>query len=236
MYGCMSYLRFVQLLKKGLPTRQAWTKISLVSAQVVLMTELTDFEPLAKRLKVGDRSPTSPSASLKGSLLCSKKKDNSTVDEEKGQNNTEIKMDTQPKTGAGGLRRVKTNASHQKVGPRQQQKFRATLDQWLVKPRKTQNTEEVCQIEDVVEMTDDSAFQSTSAQSQDKHTVSDTDEETQPLTPQDLDEDEPVSPGSKGSAETEPIQTLPTSDGGLDKEEMEICAASSEAVPNTVRK
>lgn len=142
-------------------------------------------------------------------------------------------MDTQPKTGAGGLRRVKTNVSHQKVGPRLQQKLITTLDRWLEKPKKTQNTEEVCQTEDVVEMTEDSAFQSTSARSQDcqvteKHTVSDTDEETQPLTPQDLDEDDPVSPTSKGPAETGLMHTLPADDGGSDKEEMETCAASSE--------
>lgn len=142
-------------------------------------------------------------------------------------------MDTQPKTAAGGLRRVKTNASHQKVLPRLQQKLINTLDQWLVKPTKTQNTEEVCQMEDVSEITDDSAFQSTSAQSQERqnaeiHTVSDTDEETQPLTPQDLEEDDPVSLVSKGSAETELVETLPADDGGSENEEIEICAASSE--------
>lgn len=126
-------------------------------------------------------------------------------------------MDTQPKTGAGGLRRVKTNVSHQKVGPRLQQKLITTLDRWLEKPKKTQNTEEVCQTEDVVEMTEDSASQSTSARSQEaeKHTVSDTDEETQLLTPQDLDEDDPVSPTSKGPAETGLVHTLPADDGGL---------------------
>ncbi|XP_022599252.1 poly(ADP-ribose) glycohydrolase-like [Seriola dumerili] len=227
-------LRFAQLLKRGLPKRQVWTKTSLlVSAQIVLMTELTDFEPLAKRFRVGNRAPTSPSSSLQGPSSCSKRRDNDTVNEEKGQNNTEMKMDIQPKTGAGGLRRVKTNVSHQKISPRQQQKLRNTLDQWLVKPRKNPNTDEVCQTQDEAETADDSAFQSTSAHSLDfqnaeKPTVSDMDEETQPLTPQDLEEDNPVSPSSKDSAGSGFMLTLSSNDGGLEKEEMETCAANSE--------
>ncbi|GLD62818.1 poly(ADP-ribose) glycohydrolase-like isoform X1 [Lates japonicus] len=64
-------LKLAQSLKKGLPSRQVWTTTSLVvSAQVVLMTELTDFEPLAKRFRVGTNAPTSPSSSCRGPSLC----------------------------------------------------------------------------------------------------------------------------------------------------------------------
>ncbi|XP_071319586.1 poly(ADP-ribose) glycohydrolase-like isoform X2 [Trachinotus anak] len=220
-YRIIQPILFAQVLKKGLPRRNVWTKTSLVvSAQVVLMTELADFEPLAKRLRVGTNAPTSPSSSLQGPFLCTKSRDDETVDEEKRQNNTGMKMDIQPKTEAGGLRRVKANISHQRIGHRQQQKFRNTLDQWLVKPRKNPNTDEVCCTQDEVEITDDSGFQSTSAESLDcqnseKPTVSDMDEETQPLTPQDLEEENPVSAASKDSAGSGLLQKLSHNDGTL---------------------
>ena len=142
-------------------------------------------------------------------------------------------MDTQPKTAADGLRRVKTNVSHQRIGPRQQQKFRNTLEQWLIKPRKNPHTAEVCQIQDDVEITDDSGAQSSSAQSLDcqnagKTSVSDTDEETQPLTPQNLEGDNPISPSSEDSADSGLMQTLSGNDGGLEKQEMETSSARSE--------
>ncbi|XP_029311913.1 poly(ADP-ribose) glycohydrolase isoform X2 [Cottoperca gobio] len=58
-------------------------------------------------------------------------------------------------------------------------------------------------------MADDSSFQSTSAQvlactNAEKPDISDSDEETQPLTPQDLDEDNPVSPAFEDFAENKP--------------------------------
>uniref|UniRef100_A0A8D2ZLQ1 poly(ADP-ribose) glycohydrolase n=1 Tax=Scophthalmus maximus TaxID=52904 RepID=A0A8D2ZLQ1_SCOMX len=136
-----------------------------------------------------------------------------------------MKTDLQPKTADGGLRRAKQNAPHQRLGPGQQQKLVNTLEEWLVKPTNNPNTPGVCQTED--DDDDDGAFQSTSAQfvhCQDagKPTDSDMDEETQPLTPQDLEEDSPVSPASEHSAVSGPTQTLRRNDDGLEEREMEM--------------
>uniref|UniRef100_A0A8C4NXL5 poly(ADP-ribose) glycohydrolase n=1 Tax=Dicentrarchus labrax TaxID=13489 RepID=A0A8C4NXL5_DICLA len=247
-------------------------KIKLcVAFSLCRMTALTDFEPLAKRLKVDIKAPTSPSSSVKGNLVkCNfsgsvyaeqvigfillypppfvkqyilfyssvsilgiQSRDNETVDQERRKNNTETKMNIRPKTGADVLRGVKTKSYHQRTGPRQQHKFRNTLERWLVKPSKNPNTAEVCQTQEDVEMTDDGDFQSTSAQSLDcqnaeKPALSDSDEETQPMTPQDLDEDNPVSPASKDSAGSGLMQTLHNNYDGLEKQEMETCSASTE--------
>lgn len=107
-------------------------------------------------------------------------------------------MDIRPKTEGNGLRDVKTKGYGQRIGPRQKQKFRNTLEQWLVKPSKKTRTAEVCQTHEDVEMTDDCDSQSTSAQCLDcqNPTLSNSDEETQPLTPHDLDENSPVSQAS----------------------------------------
>lgn len=136
--------------------------------------------------------------------LSSQSRDNETVDQERRQN-TETKMDIRPKTGADGLRGVKTKGYHQSIGPRQKQKFRNTLERWLVKPSKNPSTADVGQTQEDVEMTDDCDFQSTSAQSLDcrKPTLSDSDEETQPLTPQDMDEYNPESLASKEKQDME---------------------------------
>lgn len=120
------------------------------------------------------------------------------------------KMDIQPKTGTDGLRGVKAKVYHQRIGPKQKQKFRNTLERWLVKPSKNQSTAEACQTQQDEEMTDDSDFQSTSAQSLDCQNtiVPDSDEETQPLTPQELDECIPVSLASK---ERQDMEASPSS-------------------------
>lgn len=233
------FLRLAHLLKKGLPTKEVWTRANnasiLVSAQVVLMTALTDFEPLAKRLRVDISAPTSPPSSSQVSSLCIQSRDNDTVDQERRQNNTDTKMDIWPKTGADRLRGVKTKGCHQRIGPRPQQKFRSTLERWLVKPQKS--TAEVCQTQEDVEMAHDSAFQSTSAQVQDrqnaeKPAVSDSDEETQPLTPQDLDEYNPVSPASKDPAGSGLTQPPSHNYDGLEKEEMETDSSESSVKHN----
>ncbi|XP_035517750.1 poly(ADP-ribose) glycohydrolase-like isoform X1 [Morone saxatilis] len=229
-------LRFAHLLKKGLPRKQVWTKPKntsfVVSAQVVLMTALTDFEPLAKRLKVDIKAPTSPSSSVKVSILGIQSRDNETVGQERRTNNTETKMNIQPKTG-DVLRGVKTKGYRQRIGPKQQHKFRNTLERWLVKPSKNPNAAEVCQTQEDVQMADDGDFQSTSAQSlhcqdAEKPALSDSDEETQPMTPQALDEDNPASPASKDSAGSGLMQTLHNNYDGLEKQEMETCSASTE--------
>uniref|UniRef100_A0A3Q3WZK9 poly(ADP-ribose) glycohydrolase n=1 Tax=Mola mola TaxID=94237 RepID=A0A3Q3WZK9_MOLML len=195
------------------------------------MTALTDFEPLSKRLGVETSARTSSSSSLKGNLagchfsvtvhvisycfnlsvpflspvFSFQRRDNDTVDQERRQKNAEVKMDIQKKPGADGLRGVKTKTYHQRIGPRQKEKFRNSLKQWLVKPSKIQSAAEVCQIQEDVEMKGDSDFQSTSVQSLncEKPTLSDSDEATQPLAPQDLDEYNPVSQASKDKEEME---------------------------------
>ncbi|XP_071763903.2 poly(ADP-ribose) glycohydrolase [Centroberyx gerrardi] len=239
-------LRFVRLLKKGLPKKQLWTiqnqASSVVLTQVVLMTALTDFEPIAKRLRVETGAQISPLSSLKGPRLCSPSIDNVTMDQEKREHK-EKKMDMRPKTGAGGLRGVKTKVSHPRLGPRQQQKFRSTLDRWLVKPQKNINAAEVCRAQEDVEMADAGGFQGTSAQSLDAESqdhachvaeepaVIDLDEETQPLTPQDQEEDDPVSPASKDSAGSGLTQPVIGSDGGSEKQETERCSGGSKPNP-----
>ncbi|XP_053270156.1 poly(ADP-ribose) glycohydrolase isoform X1 [Pleuronectes platessa] len=224
--------RLSQLLNKGFPKRRVWTNASLVvSAQVLLMT---NFEPLAKRLKVGTDAPASPSSVFRDQSLCRKMQDNESVDdEETGVRNTEMKMDLQPKTGAGSLRSVKKNTSHQRMGPRQQQKFINTLEQWLVKPRKDSDTTEVRQTQDDVESTDDGGLESTSAQymecqNAELPTEFNMDEDTQLFTAQDLEEHSQVSPSSQDSAGSGLIHTLSCNDGGSETEELETCSASSE--------
>ena len=195
------------------------------------MTALTDFEPLSKRLKVETSARTPSSSSLKGnsagchfsvtvhvisycfnlsvlflsSVFSFQRRHNDTVDQEMRQKNAEAKMNIPKKTGADGLRGVKAKTYHQKTGPRQKEKLRNSLEQWLVKPSKIQSPAEVCQIQDDVEMAGDSDFQSTSVQSLncEKPTLSDSDEATQPLAPQDLDEYNPVSQASKDKEEME---------------------------------
>lgn len=233
-------LRFAhQTLKKGLSKKQVWTKPTIfsfvVTAQVVLMAELTEFEPLAKRLRVETSASASPPSSLQAPCLSSNSIDNEAVDQEKRQKNTEPKMDIRPKAGAGGLQGVKKKTFQQKH-KQHKQRFRNSLEEWLVKPRKDPSTAEVCQSQYDANMTDGGGFQSTSAQSLDcqnveKFTVSDMneeEEETQPLTPQDLEEDQPLSPASKDSAGIGHKHTLLLSDDELEKQEMERNSAISE--------
>uniref|UniRef100_A0A668V9A4 poly(ADP-ribose) glycohydrolase n=1 Tax=Oreochromis aureus TaxID=47969 RepID=A0A668V9A4_OREAU len=150
------------------------------------------------------------------------------------ENKTETKVAIRPKTSrAGDLRGVKMKGRLQRIGPRQQQKFRNTLERWLIKPVETSSTGDVCQTQNDEEMMDDDGFQSTSAQSLDSKEaeilfVTDTDEETQPLTPTDLDQDPPVSPASKDSAGSDLTPTLLQSDGDLEKTKMDTCPSTSD--------
>lgn len=95
-------------------------------------------------------------------------------------------MDLRPKSGVDGLRGVKRKSSFQRIGPQQKYNVRNTLEQWLVKPSKATDQAEMSQTQEDVDMTD--ACQNTSAQPDycRKPDVSDSDEDTQPLTPQDL--------------------------------------------------
>ncbi|XP_008288650.1 poly(ADP-ribose) glycohydrolase isoform X2 [Stegastes partitus] len=196
------------------------------------MSALTDLEPLAKRLKVESNAPTSSSSSHEGPSQCSQSTGDETVDQGRRENKTEAKMDAQPKPREEGLGRVKIKGSLQRTGPRKQEQPKYSLERWLVKPAKNPSTADVCQIQEDVEMTDAGGVQSTSAQSADckiaEHPpVSDTDEETQPLTPQDLDPDYPVSPASQDSAGSEPTQTSSRNESGSEKQETETYPESS---------
>uniref|UniRef100_A0A3Q2W6T5 poly(ADP-ribose) glycohydrolase n=1 Tax=Haplochromis burtoni TaxID=8153 RepID=A0A3Q2W6T5_HAPBU len=150
------------------------------------------------------------------------------------ENKTERKVVIRPKTsGAGDLRGVKMKGRLQRIGPTQQQKFRNTLERWLIKPMETSSTGDVCQTQNDEEMMDDDGFQSTSAQSLESKEaeilfVTDTDEETQPLTPADLDQDPPVSPAAKDSAGSDLTPTLLQSDDDLETTKMDTCPATSD--------
>ncbi|KAM9837917.1 LOW QUALITY PROTEIN: poly(ADP-ribose) glycohydrolase [Aulostomus maculatus] len=218
LYGI---LRFAHLLKTRLSKKEVWTKrnntLLVVSAQVVLMSALTDFEPVTKRSRVKTSVLKSHSSSHQDSTLCIQINDKKAVNQEKRQNNTNSNMDIKPKTG-GGLRGVKTKASHHRIIPRQQQKFRNALESWLVKP--TQNiTAAVCQPqEEEVKMDDEDNAHSQSCQNADNFDAFDSDEETQRLTPQDLEEDNSVAPTSKHTH----------TDDGMDKQEMASGSGCSE--------
>lgn len=160
------------------------------------------------------------------------------MDQER-RDNKEQKIAARPKTGMGQLRGVKTKASHNRISPRKQ-KFRSTLERWLLKPKKIISPAEVSRAQEEVEMTDPGGSQCTSAQSRDTEghgqacqnsaepAVIDLDEETQPFTPQDLEEDNPVSPDSEDSTGTGDKQTVTHSDRESEKQEPGRCTGSSE--------
>lgn len=156
------------------------------------------------------------------------------ADQERMENTRETKAVIRlQRSGASDLQGVKMKGPLQRIGPRHQPKIRNTLERWLVKPVKSSSAAEVCQTKDDEEMTDDSGFQSTSVQSLDFKKAqmasgSDTDEETQPLTPEDLTQEPPVSPSAKDSAGSELKQELLHDDGGLGRTKTETCQASSE--------
>uniref|UniRef100_A0AAQ4RIG5 poly(ADP-ribose) glycohydrolase n=1 Tax=Gasterosteus aculeatus aculeatus TaxID=481459 RepID=A0AAQ4RIG5_GASAC len=229
------FLRFSHLLKKGLPTKQVWTKSNnasiVVSAQVVLMTALVDFEPSAKRLRVEISAQTSPSSSLRGPSSCIRSKDDDTLDQERRQNGT--KMDIRPKTGADSLRGVKTKGDRRRIGPSPQQKFKNTLHHWLVKPPPNPSTPEGCKTPEDVEMAGDCSFQGTSAPLLDGGNaenvlLSDAEEKDQPASPEYLAEDEPVSPASEDSEGGRGrMQTQSHSYGGWGKKEADTRSEGS---------
>lgn len=119
-------------------------------------------------------------------------------------------MDMQSKTGEKGLRGVKTK-TYQRTGCTQRQKIKNTLQQWLVTPSKTINTVGMSDTPEDPNMANDGSFQGTSDQSMDYQisALSDSEEETQPLTPEDLDEWSPV----KCSKEQQEVEANPTRSG-----------------------
>lgn len=130
-------------------------------------------------------------------------KENDTIDEDR-RRNTETEMDMQRKTEAKGLRGVKTK-THQRTDCTHRQKFN-TLQQWLVKPSKKTNRGEMYDAQEDPDTPDACDLQSTSDQTYyQKSALSDSDEETQPLTPQDLDECSPVANSKEQDGEENPI-------------------------------
>lgn len=171
--------KVVQLLRKEVARNHIWINrkniSSVVPVPVILMTTLTDFEPLAKKLKADTNNSRSPTSSSPNQDIYS----NGAV------NTTDDPMDLKPKNGNSSLLGgVKQKELHRK----QPKKLKNTLDRWLVKPQKTTSPEEN---QDDVEMIENSAVQSSMnekavGRNSEEDMVSD-DEETQILTSQELD-------------------------------------------------
>lgn len=167
------------LLREGLIKNYTWINrrntSSVVTVPVILLTTLTDFETVAKKLKV-DTNNSCTSAD-QASIL--KTSPNGPV------NTADSVMDLKPKNGNGPLHGVKLKETHHK----QQKKLKNTLDCWLVKPQKATDLEEN---QEDVEMIGNSPVQSTSnenvvGRNPEQDMVSDEDE-TQILTSQELEE------------------------------------------------
>lgn len=118
---------------------------------------------------------------------------------ERRQNNT--KMDARPKSGEDVSRGVKRKGSFQRTAPPQKH-VRNTLEQWLVKPTVKA---EASKTQESGDMTD--ACHATLAQSHDRQkpdlSNSDSDSDTQPLTPQDLLRSSPEQKAFEDRQETE---------------------------------
>ena len=120
--------------------------------------------------------------------------DDVTMDENGKETSSEPKMDARPKSGTGSLRGVKSTFSQYRIGPKQQHKFKGTLQNWLIKPRKPQGRA-AAQDVDMVDV--DSSQCSTAAERDDTEEArasahddaADSGEDTQPLTPQSLETD-----------------------------------------------
>ncbi|XP_034049721.1 poly(ADP-ribose) glycohydrolase-like isoform X2 [Thalassophryne amazonica] len=204
------------------------------------MTTMTEPEPMAKRPKVGigDQTPLSSKQDLP---LCIQSVKTVTVSQEKRKGIDERAIDVHPKTESGGFRGIKTKGFHRRISPRQQQTFRSTLEQWLVKPSKNPSPAGVFQTEEDVEMSNANTCHSTSGHSQSSesaHCVSektegaadlDMDEKTQSLTPQLFEEDEPfpIVSASKCSADSGMCQKLFSNEDGIKKQESENCSGGS---------
>ncbi|MEQ2276761.1 hypothetical protein XENORESO_008321, partial [Xenotaenia resolanae] len=193
-----------QLKKPKLISTEPNNAVFLLSAQALLISAFTDFDS-SKRAKVETKKQTAPASFSKGVRFCHHSTGNEAINQESKENKAETNMDMRPKTAAGGLRGVKTKSTFQKIGPRQQKKFRNTLDRWLVKPSKSSSATEECQGQEDVEMTDEEGSQNPLAvyvnyENIEKSSISAMDDYTQVLTPQDFDEGCPLLPDSRDSA------------------------------------
>ncbi|XP_054898593.1 poly(ADP-ribose) glycohydrolase-like [Poeciliopsis prolifica] len=195
-------LKLVSPLKKPqLISTKPNNTVYLASVQAFLISALTDFEP-SKRTKVETKKQTS--TFYKGVSSCRHSNGNETINKE---GKVKTKMNMRPKIGAGGLRGEKRKGSLQNTGPRPTQRFRNTLEQWLVKPS-TRLSAEVCPgQEDGKERTENELSPSAESANAEKSSVSSMDEDTQILTPQEFDEDCPLLPDTKDSeTEEQPVE------------------------------
>ncbi|MED6286580.1 hypothetical protein CHARACLAT_007458, partial [Characodon lateralis] len=193
-----------KLKKPKLISTEPNNAVFVLSAQALLISAFTDFDS-SKRAKVETKKQTAPASFSKGVRFGHHSTGNEAINQESKENKAEINMDMGPKTAAGGLRGVKTKSTFQKIGPRQQQKFRNTLDRWLVKPSKSSSATEECQGQEDVEMTDEEGSQNPLAvyvnyENIEKSSISAMDDYNQVLTPQDFDEGCPLLPDSRDSA------------------------------------
>ncbi|KAM4715523.1 poly(ADP-ribose) glycohydrolase [Anableps anableps] len=215
-----------QLKKPQLILTKSNNTVYLASVQALLISALTDFEP-SKGAKIETKNQT-PASLYKGVCFCHHNNGNETINKGSKENKAETNMDMRPKTGAGGLRGVKRKGSFQRISPIHPQKFKNTLEQWLVKPSKSLTTTEVCPGQEDVEMTDNEGSQNSLAGPSDKSSASAMDEDTQILTPQEFGEDCPLLPDTKDSAGSGFKQKPTPSQDELEKQPVEACSSYSE--------
>uniref|UniRef100_A0A3B5QQZ4 poly(ADP-ribose) glycohydrolase n=1 Tax=Xiphophorus maculatus TaxID=8083 RepID=A0A3B5QQZ4_XIPMA len=160
-----------------------------------------------------------------GVCSCHHSNGNETINKESKENKIKTKMDMRPKTGAGGLRGVKRKGAFQNTGPRPTQKFRNTLEQWLVKPS-TRLSAEVCPGQEDVERTENElnpSAESANYENAEKSSVSSMDEDTQILTPQEFDEACPLLPAAKDSEiEEQPVEACASHSDGYTRQRTKI--------------
>uniref|UniRef100_A0A3Q2YRF4 poly(ADP-ribose) glycohydrolase n=1 Tax=Hippocampus comes TaxID=109280 RepID=A0A3Q2YRF4_HIPCM len=87
-------------------------------------------------------------------------------------------MNSRTKADMDGLRGVRTKTSHRRIGSRQQLS-RSTLERWLLKPTPNPSSSEA--------MVEDDPRSTQGGSHDGRGAISDSDEDTQPLSPQDLD-------------------------------------------------
>ncbi|XP_027885816.1 poly(ADP-ribose) glycohydrolase isoform X2 [Xiphophorus couchianus] len=213
-----------QLKKPQLISTKPNNTVYLASVQAFLISALTDFEP-SKRTKVETTKQTAPTTFYKGVCSCHHSNGNETINKESKENKIKTKMDMRPKTGAGSLRGVKRKGSFQNTGPRPTQKFRNTLEQWLVKPS-TRLSAEVCPGQEDVERTENElnpSAESANYENAEKSSVSSMDEDTQILTPQEFDEACPLLPAAKDSEiEEQPVEACASHSDGYTRQRTKI--------------
>lgn len=220
-------LKLVSYLKKPqLFSRKLNNAVFLTSVQAVLISALTDIEPL-KKTNVDTKKQTASTSFYKGVCFSHHNNKNEAINQE---NKADTNMDMQPKTGAGGSRILKTKSSFEKIGPRKQKKVKYSLENWLVKPSKSSSATEVFPSQEDVEMSEVEGSQNPSPpyvhhENAEKSSTSATDEDTQILTPQDLGEDFPLLPDSMVSASKEIKQKPTPSQDAAEEQSVEACSS-----------